>query len=856
MNRRYTMCMIVLAFVCAGTPVARSGPNSWSYRSPVSGAHFVPPASHLIFRSDNELGLTSGKVNMNVLVRGDKSGEHAGRLTVSGDRHTVIFAPDRMFLPGEQVSVHVDAGAIGIAPLGYTFTVSDIAVLDARILAGTEEAAPPAAASVANEGHSTMSLINGVAVPGDFPKFTPSINNGTADGKIFIGNWSQVGDRQYMLVLENDGTPYFYKRLPNAHTRDFKVQPTGTLTRRVYDDLNCFVEMDSQYVNIDTLRCKNGYGTDEHEVQLTADHHSFLIGLDYHQVDMSKLVSGGLTNVTVIGNTVQEQDEHHNVVFEWRSWDNYSIVDAVHENMKASTIDYVHMNSIAIDYDSNIVVSSRHLSEVTKINRKTGKIMWRFGGVHNQFRIANDAYGFTYQHDVRPVPGKPNCYTMMDNGNYHSPAFSRAIEFQLDTAAMVAIKTWEYRHRPSDYYTFYMGNVQRLPNGNTFIDWGDAPVPKATEVTSGGTVVYEANFAKAAPAYRAYRFDWKSVVKIPYLVAEASPEKITLIFNKFGDKRVKRYIVYAGLYPNPTTPIDSTTQTWIDLTNFTNNRTYYFRVTARDSSDVESAFSNEENVFVKIYPPGINQVINGDFAQGMNGWSLTNVSGGNAATSTDGTDVAVCITNGGTQPSSVQLFQTGLNLVNGKQYQFEFDGYASNTRTIDAHIEQNGGAATNYSKTGTLALSKVMQHKAYTFTMTSATDNAARVVFNLGLSTDTVHLANISVKQFVPAGVSSAPAAPSLFALNQNYPNPFNPSTTISYQLSSEHPRYAVTLRIFDMLGREVATLLNEDKSPGAYSLQWNAGDRASGMYYCILDARPASGGTPFHASKKIVVLR
>jgi hypothetical protein len=129
---------------------------------------------------------------------------------------------------------------------------------------------------------------------------------------------------------------------------------------------------------------------------------------------MSQLVSGGNPNATVIGNTVQELDENHNVVFEWRSWDNFEITDAVHENLTNNTIDYVHMNSIAIDYDSNIVISSRHLSEVTKINRKTGEIMWRFGGENNQFTLVNDTYGISYQHDARPVPGKPDQYTIFD----------------------------------------------------------------------------------------------------------------------------------------------------------------------------------------------------------------------------------------------------------------------------------------------------------------------------------------------------------------------------------------------------------------------------------------------------------
>lgn len=70
---------------------------------------------------------------------------------------------------------------------------------------------------------------------------------------------------------------------------------------------------------------------------------------------------------------------------------------------------------------------------------------------------------------------------------------------------------------------------------------------------------------------------------------------------------------------------------------------------------------------------------------------------------------------------------------------------------------------------------------------------------------------------------------PKNFELSQNYPNPFNPSTTIEYSI----PRDAnVTLKIFDVLGKEVATLENSQKSAGTYILNWNASNYSSGIYF------------------------
>ena len=67
------------------------------------------------------------------------------------------------------------------------------------------------------------------------------------------------------------------------------------------------------------------------------------------------------------------------------------------------------------------------------------------------------------------------------------------------------------------------------------------------------------------------------------------------------------------------------------------------------------------------------------------------------------------------------------------------------------------------------------------------------------------------------------------FSLYQNYPNPFNPTTTISYQLPfNSH----VTLKVYDILGKELTTLVNEEKAPGTYRINFNAKDISSGIYF------------------------
>jgi hypothetical protein len=85
------------------------------------------------------------------------------------------------------------------------------------------------------------------------------------------------------------------------------------------------------------------------------------------------------------------------------------------------------------------------------------------------------------------------------------------------------------------------------------------------------------------------------------------------------------------------------------------------------------------------------------------------------------------------------------------------------------------------------------------------------------------------------------------FQLFQNYPNPFNPSTTISYQLPVSGP---VTINVYDLLGREVATLLNEEKSAGSYEVNFNASILSSGIYFYKLQAGV------FVETKKMILIK
>jgi hypothetical protein len=92
-----------------------------------------------------------------------------------------------------------------------------------------------------------------------------------------------------------------------------------------------------------------------------------------------------------------------------------------------------------------------------------------------------------------------------------------------------------------------------------------------------------------------------------------------------------------------------------------------------------------------------------------------------------------------------------------------------------------------------------------------------------------------------PLGISEKQNTPKVITLHRNYPNPFNPSTTIAFDLPK---RSDVTLKIFNILREEVATLVSDKLSAGSYSYEWDASNLASGAYLYRFQAGDPSKST------------
>ncbi len=467
------------------------------YTDPVQNAKYVSPSNNIILGFDGDIRSTD--LNSLIKVTGTLSGNHTGDIILTSDKNKFIFKPHNSFLYNERVDVTL-RGLKTSTPssnnMAFSFYTQETEVAFDHHEFNREEFGKTSAYQ-SDDSRSDLG----------FPLITVTASNNPAPGYLFMTNfpYEKIPYTPFLFILNNDGTVYYSKDVtPTDYVFDFQKQPNGTLT--YYDNhatKHKYYAMNNQYKIIDSFYCGNGYMTDLHELRVLPNGHALLMSYDPQIVNMSLIVPGGQPNATVIGLIIQEIDQNKNVVFQWRSWDHVAITDANHVDLTSSRVDYIHGNAIEMDTDGNIMISSRHFSEITKINRSTGSIMWRMGGTQNQFTFINDPIQFSYQHSIRRIPN--GNVILYDNGNYHSPPHSRAVEYTLNELTKTATLVWSYRNTP-DIFGFAMGSVQRLSNGNTLISWG-ATNPTMTEVKPTGVKALELTLPTDIYSYRTFKYD-------------------------------------------------------------------------------------------------------------------------------------------------------------------------------------------------------------------------------------------------------------------------------------------------------------------------------------------------------------
>lgn len=592
--------LILLFLLSPFQPVGLSGPAapaSLAYLSPPDGGRFVPPASTIALRLDGPIDPLSLSPAL-FSVTGSVSGRHTGQALLATDGATVVFKPSAPFVAGETVTVAVWPGLRTLSGavfggLRSSFSVSAqarsqtaveeiLAEDEPQIPAGTS-AAPSVPAAVTEHPQDDVTF------PHDFPALTITVPaSGTAPGSLFMAPIPLTTGPSFLYIADDSGEPVYWQRMPPGISAiDFKQQPDGSLTYFDSQTAGWHV-LDNTYSTTRIITATNGYTADLHDLQILPNGDALFLIYDPHQIDMSHIISGGVTTATVIGLVIQEIDTTNLPVFQWSSWDHFLITDT-YQSLTTTVVDYVHGNALKRDTDGNLLLSSRDMSEITKIGRD-GHILWRLGGKNNQFTITDPGGPFSYQHDIQRLPNGD--LSMFDNHNTAGP--SRALEYQIDESARVVTNTWQFSNSPPEFGPF-TGDNQYLPDGHRLIDWGFAH-PNVTEVLTDGTKLFEMTFAPNYFSYRAFRFPWAAVPSWdPTLVVVTDTVTPTLYYSWNGATDVASYEIYGGWGPAPTNLLGTQARTaFEDHTALAGVPASYcaFRVRPIDHEGKPQRFSN------------------------------------------------------------------------------------------------------------------------------------------------------------------------------------------------------------------------------------------------------------------------
>ena len=371
-----------------------------------------------------------------------------------------------------------------------------------------------------------------------------------APGLIFFAPYNAPEGQQAGAVIADDtGETVWQRPLPYGYvTTDLRVQtyrgrPVLTWWEGEIVDghgAGHYVIADEHYRELHRVQAGNGLQADLHEFLITKRGTAFLTAYYIRPMDLTSV--GGPADGTIQDAIFQEIDlASGRVLFEWRSLEHIPLAESYYLPVYTPW-DYVHINSLDIDSDGNLLVCSRNTHTVYKIDRQSGEIIWRLGGKQNEFAMIGDVE-FAWQHDARRQPD--GTLTIFDNeGPPGGGAQSRAIILELDEDARQATLLRAYRH-PSPLLATSQGSVQILPNGNVFVGWGAEPF--VSEFSADGELLFDAQLGDDYLSYRAFRLPWHGAGEgSPAIAAERAGRDTNVWVSWNGDTRTRFWVLLTG----------------------------------------------------------------------------------------------------------------------------------------------------------------------------------------------------------------------------------------------------------------------------------------------------------------------
>jgi hypothetical protein len=768
--------------------------SRFQYLNPLPNSNYVPPKTSILIRKGPAIDKNSISNNL-INVIGTKSGKHSGLIILSNDLRTLIFKPDAPFDIDENVNVKLNKGLRthdGLIVEDLVFGFHTCNEINNFKFTDYEKRDIKADSSFEINNKSLN------AVSAKLPSIIVNKLDNTSLGYLFLG------PRPYLLIVDNEGTPVFYRNV-NGYVYDFKLQPNNELTYFVYP-VSCF-GMDSSYNIIHQYITTNGFSVDVHELRILPDGGYFIFGKRTVTMDMSKIIQDGHSDATIIDGALQEFDSKGNLIFQWDGLDHYKITDCDdYVDLTQATIDFTHFNSVAFDIDGNLLISSRNLDEITKIDHNTGDIIWRLGGKNNQFKFINDERGFSRQHDIRKLSN--GNISIFDNGTYHPVKYSSIVEYKLDEINKTATLVNRFTHN-EEIFTPTEGSVQELPNGDKLISWGQKYLPAVTEIQSDNTIAYELSYGSSQNKYRAFRFNWQTNL------FKLNVDSIN--FGKIADNDSS--LRYLTIY-NPKDTSLTINQFYCKESSFTTLNSVPLVIPAGDSAQITIMFKPElRGVFkdkLNIRLIGNEQLIAKQIR--LKGSTIN-------------------LINPISKPSnlSASIFSLDTVRLTWKDNSFNETSFVIERKAGDSLSTNTFNVIDTVAANDTIYYDKSVEDSVY---------YSYRIY---AFNKDTLSGFSNTASVEVITSLVQDKVFPLVYSLHQNFPNPFNPSTKIEFVIAKAS---RVSLIVYDILGKEIARLFKGYLHPGKYEAAFKGENLSSGIYIYKLTA-----GT-FSSVKKMIILK
>ena len=299
-------------------------------------------------------------------------------------------------------------------------------------------------------------------------------------------------------IVDNQARLVWYRPHPTNQLTSFTAHADGSYTLAATIGTGGeILSLDRAGREVGRLVCANGRPTRFHDLLIEADGTRWLLCDETRVMDLSGL--GGNAAAQVLGTVVQGVSSSGTLLFEWNSFDHFAITDLPAADRMGPNVNFTHGNGVAFDSEGKLLLSFRSLSEVTSVDTATGAVLWRLGGLANQFTFQNDPKGhFDRQHGVRPAG--PSQLQLLDNG---LAAPSRMARYLVNPTTLTATMVWEFIDAPGTF-TFVGGSTQSVPvEGRALVSFGQAG--RVVEVDAAGNRAWELQGLEGMYVFRAQR---------------------------------------------------------------------------------------------------------------------------------------------------------------------------------------------------------------------------------------------------------------------------------------------------------------------------------------------------------------